>query len=65
MLQDRIKQLCSQLLSWGNDHEVVQMIAAQLRHAIHEHVENLRQDAAEVRGLQGSSIRNELPSSLP
>lgn len=51
MVQDRIKELCSQLLSCSNDDEAVQVIAAQLRDAIHEHIENLRREVVEVRGL--------------
>jgi hypothetical protein len=42
-MEQRIKDLCSQLVS-TRDPDEVQFIGEQLRSAIHEHVESLRHE---------------------
>ena len=47
--EDRIRDLCSQLLAVGDDDEALDRIVPQLKDALREHLKNLRLMVAEYR----------------
>lgn len=53
MIEERIKDLCSRLVN-SSDPEEIEEIGEQLRSAIHEHVETLRQRLPIAEALESS-----------
>ncbi|HEV2396788.1 MAG TPA: hypothetical protein VGS27_07605 [Candidatus Sulfotelmatobacter sp.] len=53
MIEQRIKELCARLVS-SSDPAEIEEIGEQLRSAIHEHVETLRQRLPIAEALESS-----------
>jgi biotin operon repressor len=54
LLEERIKELCAQLLA-TKDPASAQEIALELRATIHEHIETLRQSLLEIPSVSSDA----------
>lgn len=60
-LEDRIRRLCSELLTKKDDEEVGPILV-ELRHALHQHIERLRERFGTYPLLVERRARNDIPS---
>jgi hypothetical protein len=60
-MEDRIRRLCSELLAKG-DGEEVGPILVELRHALHQHIETLRERLGAYPLLVERRARNDIHS---
>lgn len=56
--QNRIKQLCTQMLS-AEDEAEIRRLSAELQTAIHEQIESLRRKVVEIPAERGSFVVGE------
>ncbi len=59
-MEDRIRRLCSELLAKRDDEEVGPILA-ELRHALHQHIERLRERFGVYPLLVERRTRNDIP----
>ena len=59
-MEDRIRRLCSELLATRDDEEIGPILA-ELRHALHQHIERLRERFGAYPLLVERRARNDIP----
>jgi hypothetical protein len=59
-MEDKIRRLCAQLLTKKNDEELIATLV-ELRDALHEHIECLRQRFAQYPLVVERRVRNSPP----
>jgi hypothetical protein len=62
-MEDRIRKLCAQLLTKKNDEDLMATLV-ELRDALHEHIERLRQRFAEYPVLVERRVRNQTLAAI-
>jgi hypothetical protein len=60
-MEDRIRRLCSEVLATRDDEEVGPILV-ELRHALHQHVERLRERFGTYPLFVERRARNDIPS---